>query len=182
MTVLQTISDVNSGFLTEIIEAFKKHLLTVTDHLKYFSLGSIYRVILVKTKKIGSQTKQVDSGRVLSFLIMKGLAVILPSTRVAASPVTATSAVRVTALARYITAGTSRKNTRFFRIPSRIFQNKNHIRINPIHPETSGKPAGMTRTLHLDKDAVGRLAAETIMAPSFHLRLFRRVAQAWKGC
>jgi CRISPR-associated protein Csh1 len=67
VTVLQTISDVNSGYLIEIIEAFKKHLLTVTDHLRYFSLGSIYRVIPVKTRKVGSQNKQVDIGRVLSF-------------------------------------------------------------------------------------------------------------------
>ncbi len=63
VTVLQTISDVNNGFFVETIEAFKKHLMNVTDHLKYFSLGSIYRVIPVRTKKDG---KQVDSGRVLS--------------------------------------------------------------------------------------------------------------------
>lgn len=67
ITVLQTIDDVNSGFLVEIIEAFKKHLITVTDHLKYFSLGSIYRVIPVKTRKVGNLNKQVDAGRVLSF-------------------------------------------------------------------------------------------------------------------
>lgn len=67
VTILQTISDVNSGFLIEIIEAFKKHLMTVTEHLKYFSLGSIYRVIPVKTRKVGNQNKQVDAGRVLSF-------------------------------------------------------------------------------------------------------------------
>ena len=67
VTVLQTISDVNSQFLIEIIEAFKKHLLMVTEHLKYFSLGSIYRVIPVKTRKVGNKNKQVDAGRVLSF-------------------------------------------------------------------------------------------------------------------
>lgn len=67
VTVLQTISDVNNGYLIEIIEAFKKYLLTVTGHLKYFSLGSIYRIIPVKTRKVGNQNKQVDAGRVLSF-------------------------------------------------------------------------------------------------------------------
>ncbi len=64
VTVLQTISDINSNFLMEIIETFKKHLANVIDHLKYFSLGNIYHVIPVKTNKDG---KQVDSGRVLSF-------------------------------------------------------------------------------------------------------------------
>ena len=64
VTVLQTISDVNSGFLIEIIDVFKKHLMTITEHLKYFSLGSVYRVIPVKSRKDG---KQVDAGRVLSF-------------------------------------------------------------------------------------------------------------------
>jgi len=67
ITVLQTISDVNSSFVVEIIDAFKKHLMMVTEHLKYFSLDSIYHVIPVKTRKIGNQTKQVDAGRVLSF-------------------------------------------------------------------------------------------------------------------
>lgn len=67
ITVLQTISDINSNYLMEIINTFKKHLSNVTDHLKYFSLGSIYHVIPVKTTKKGNQTKQVDAGRVLSF-------------------------------------------------------------------------------------------------------------------
>lgn len=67
VTVLQTISDINSSFLMEIIEAFKKNLTSVTNHLKYFSLGSIYHVIPVKSVKKGNQTKQVDAGRVLSF-------------------------------------------------------------------------------------------------------------------
>ncbi|MGI6414012.1 MAG: TM1802 family CRISPR-associated protein [Syntrophomonadaceae bacterium] len=67
MTVLQTISDVNSRFFIEVIEAFKERLMTLTEHLKYFSLGSIYRVIPVKTKKVRNKTKQVDAGRVLSF-------------------------------------------------------------------------------------------------------------------
>lgn len=66
VTVLQTISDVNNRFLMEIVEAFKKYLTMVTEHIKYFSLGSIYRVIPVKSTKKGNQTKQVDAGRVLS--------------------------------------------------------------------------------------------------------------------
>ncbi len=67
VTVLQTISDVNSRFFLEIIEAFKQRLVTVTEHLKYFSLDSIYRVIPVKTKKVRNKLKQVDASRVLSF-------------------------------------------------------------------------------------------------------------------
>lgn len=67
VTVLQTINDVNSSFLIDTIEIFKKQLMAVMGHLKYFSLGSIYHVIPIKSKKIKNQIKQVDSGRVLSF-------------------------------------------------------------------------------------------------------------------
>ncbi len=64
ITILQTISDVNSYYFIEILEVFRKYLLFVSDHLKIFSLGSIYHVIPVKTKKDG---KQIDVGRILSF-------------------------------------------------------------------------------------------------------------------
>lgn len=63
MSVLQVIEDVPALRFTKAIQAIADNKARIEEHLKFMSLGSIYRIIPVRSNK---KKEQIDIGRVLT--------------------------------------------------------------------------------------------------------------------